>query len=385
MREGKVQSTADPVMEIFKPFIHDGYVSLCNDMSDSAPVRILRDTGASQSLLLADVLPVSEKTSTGTNVLIKGVNSSGYTSVPLHNIYLSSDLISGPVTLGIQSSLPFDGIALLLGNDLAGAQVMVNPLVTKSPCLDQQPDIIEQEIPELYPACAVTRAMNKKVLKMSNNSDFKPDNKFEVGLADTFLCPMFSKDNVPPSLKFDAGNKYLSECHMSKSHLITEQQLDPDLMPLLQRAVDESETFRDPICYFTKDGILMRKWRSPDAPACDDWAVVTQIVVPKKYRSAILHMAHEAPLSGHLGVNKTYKKILSNFYWPNLFKDVSEFCKSCHECQMVGKPNQNIPKAHLQPIPAFEEPFSRILVDCVGPLPKTKAGNIYLLTIMCVY
>ena len=50
---------------------------------------------------------------------------------------------------------------------------------------------------------------------------------------------------------------------------------------------------------------------------------------------------------------------------------------------MVGKPNQTIPKAPLQPIPAFDEPFSRILIDCVGPLPRTKSGNEYLLTIMC--
>ena len=50
---------------------------------------------------------------------------------------------------------------------------------------------------------------------------------------------------------------------------------------------------------------------------------------------------------------------------------------------MVGKPNQVIHKAGLQPIPAFDEPFSRIIIDCVGPLPKTKSGNEYLLTIMC--
>ena len=50
---------------------------------------------------------------------------------------------------------------------------------------------------------------------------------------------------------------------------------------------------------------------------------------------------------------------------------------------MVGKPNQTIPKAQLQPIPAFDEPFSSILIDCVGPLPRTKSGNEYLLTIMC--
>ena len=51
---------------------------------------------------------------------------------------------------------------------------------------------------------------------------------------------------------------------------------------------------------------------------------------------------------------------------------------------MVGKPNQIIPPAPLKPIPAVEEPFSRLIVDYVGPLNKTKAGNEYLLTIMCV-
>ena len=50
---------------------------------------------------------------------------------------------------------------------------------------------------------------------------------------------------------------------------------------------------------------------------------------------------------------------------------------------MVGKPNQKIPRAPLQPIPAFEEPFSIVLIECVGPLPKSKSGNEYLLTIMC--
>ena len=84
-----------------------------------------------------------------------------------------------------------------------------------------------------------------------------------------------------------------------------------------------------------------------------------------------------------MDVNKTRQKILNHFYWPSLRKKVAEFCKSCDACQMVGKPNRIIPKAPLQPIPAVQEPFSRIIVDCVGPLPKTRSENQYLLTIMC--
>ena len=62
----------------------------------------------------------------------------------------------------------------------------------------------------------------------------------------------------------------------------------------------------------------MRKWRSPKIPADDEWAVNHQIVVPKIYRSEILSLAHETPMSGHLGVSKTYHKILNHFYWPGL-------------------------------------------------------------------
>ena len=95
----KVPET-DSVMEIYEPFLSDGFVSLNSDFAQSTPITILRDTGASQSLILADTLPFSEKTSSGTSVLIQGVEC-GFVNVPLHNIYLSSDLVNGPVPVGI--------------------------------------------------------------------------------------------------------------------------------------------------------------------------------------------------------------------------------------------------------------------------------------------
>ena len=126
----EVSFPSKPIMETFEPFMHDGFVSLTSDLSNATAVKILRDTGASQSLLLAGTLPISDKYSAGANVLIKGVDSSNCTPVPLHNVYLSSNLVSGPVTLGVRPSLPFDGVHLLLGNDLAGDKVVINPLVT---------------------------------------------------------------------------------------------------------------------------------------------------------------------------------------------------------------------------------------------------------------
>ena len=83
-------------------------------------------------------------------------------------------------------------------------------------------------------------------------------------------------------------------------------------------------------------------------------------------------------------MKKTYQKVLDHFYWPGIRKDVKAFCRTCHTCQMVGKSNQRPPATPLKPIPVSANPFSHVIIDCVGPLPKTKEGNQYLLTIMCL-
>ena len=228
-------------------------------------------------------------------------------------------------------------------------------------------------------------------------------NDGEIDLTDTFLGQSFTHEiinSLSPNLSGKqtvlSDKSESSHCSsilndkgqghdlVSRSQLCKEQHNDPEILPLLERAFDEKEIDHAPFCFYVKNGILMRKWRPPDVSAEDEWTVNHQIVVPRVYHPEILNLAHETPMSSHLGVNKTYHKILNHFYWPGLKSDVSQFCKSCHTCQMVGKPNQTIQKAHLQSVPAFDEPFSRIIIDCVGLLPKTKSGHEYLLTIMCV-
>ena len=58
--------------------------------------------------------------------------------------------------------LPFKGVHLILGNELAGDTVVVNAIVIKKPNSEKSPDPVEKRIPGLYPACVVTRAMSRK-------------------------------------------------------------------------------------------------------------------------------------------------------------------------------------------------------------------------------
>ena len=371
------------VSEEFKPFVISGHVSLTDDNSNPQPIKIMRDTGCAQTLILDDTLPFSDKSSTKSDVLIKGVGME-FAKVPLHQINLKSDLVSGTFTVGIRPHLPIPGVSMLLGNDLAGGKVIPDPIVSTEPCTDNDS---EEEL-DLFPACAVTRAMSKQISQEEMNDVVEkkttqnqneqnhqnkpnPEESFP-GLEDTFFSQLDSSDEIPSV-----------NDPITKNKLIEEQKKDPKLTEFIQQSLPAQEAEKVPVCFYEEDGVLMRKFRPPDVSAEDEWTIVHQIVVPQVYRAEILSLGHSHPLAGHMGIRRTYDRILSHFWWPSLRKDVTEYCKSCHTCQVVGKPNQTIPKAPLKPIPAFEEPFSRIIIDCVGPLPKTKSGNQYLLTIMC--
>lgn len=168
---------------------------------------------------------------------------------------------------------------------------------------------------------------------------------------------------------------------LGKLELIKAQHADLTLVSCFTTAVKQSALPKHSVAYYFEEEVLMRKWSPPKAE--EDWSTVYQVVVPKPYRLHALSVAHEHELSGHVGIRKTYDSLLKHFFWPSMKSDVAKFCKSCHACQLAGKPNQVIPPAPLKPIPALGEPFERILIDCVGPLPKTKSGNSYLLTLMC--
>ena len=115
------------VLEGFKSFVTDGYVTLtCG--GEAVPVKILRDTGSSQTLLREGVLPLKHLPDQDT-VLVHGVG--GYKNIPLHDIQLNSNLVNGKVSVGVMSQLPVNGVSLILGNDLAGDRVFSSdPIVS---------------------------------------------------------------------------------------------------------------------------------------------------------------------------------------------------------------------------------------------------------------
>ena len=138
--------------------------------SCARPVVILRDTRASQSLMLADVLPLSKGSALKAKALIQGVGHVGdaYTAVSLHRVTLESGLVTGIVTVGVVPTLPVEGVSFLLGNDLAGGKVSVSPMVVEEPETQLETEKLREEFPGIFPACVVT--IGHKLLKLSRMS-----------------------------------------------------------------------------------------------------------------------------------------------------------------------------------------------------------------------
>ena len=72
------------------------------------PVVILRDSAASQSVILKGVLPLSETSSTESAALVRGFDMQ-FVGVPLHTIYLDSELVTGLVVVGVSDEFPVGG------------------------------------------------------------------------------------------------------------------------------------------------------------------------------------------------------------------------------------------------------------------------------------
>ena len=368
-----------------EPFVSDGFVSLSSDFVHATPIRILRDTGASHSLLLVDVLPFSSSSYSGTNVLIMGVDSDDFVSVPLHNIHLSSRLVSGPVTVGVRSSLPHKGIQFILGNDLAGEKVIADPYLPTRSCVDQPVDSVdpvEQKSPGGYSACAVTHAgdrkkeeKEKKTLKnihaiSKKACDVSND---EIDLSETFVGRDMS-DSILPSNSQDTSSLDSSDPKLQSDLINKQRAANTDTTLLFQKAVTPKEAALEPICFYLKNGVLMRKFRPPHMPADEDWPEQHQIVVPSSYRPEVLRIAHETPLSGHLSVSKTYLKLLKNFYWPTMKRDVVRFCQSCHICQNVWSPNNTISDTQAHNVSTLK-PSHASLSDSAHPI-STLQGDM---------
>ena len=72
-------------------------------------------------------------------------------------------------------------------------------------------------------------------------------------------------------------------------------------------------------------------------------------------------------------------RVQERFFWPGMARDVGLWCAACEKCQK-RKPPAKKKRAPMQ-VQVAEEPWSRVAMDMMGPLPRTTRGNKYILVV----
>lgn len=144
------------------------------------------------------------------------------------------------------------------------------------------------------------------------------------------------------------------------------QETDPESSLILQRL----RAGEDVLGYVEKEGVLLRivgknRWK--------------RIFVPINVRQMLLYYFHDNDAT-HPGVQKSYRAIARRFWWPNMYRDILQYVRSCEVCQRIKPHNRPMgaPMSSTVPIGVFE----KVYIDFCGPLLPSSSGNRYVLVLI---
>ena len=100
---------------------------------------------------------------------------------------------------------------------------------------------------------------------------------------------------------------------------------------------------------------------------------------PVNFRTHLLQLAHDSVLSGHYGVEKTFDRLIQDWFWPTMKKDIANYCRECKVCIRNRRTSEQ--RVELKPLQTTTRFNERVHVDLMGPLPAVS-GNKYILVMV---
>jgi hypothetical protein len=144
---------------------------------------------------------------------------------------------------------------------------------------------------------------------------------------------------------------------------------------LLKNVQEKPQSF--PNYAFLNDQLYRYKKPSDSLHDENAW----KLVVAEEDRLRIIQENHCSPENAHMGIFKTSRKIQLYYYWPKLFSDVKKFINSCETCKAY-KTYQGAPLGLMTNPKKINRPMQCLSIDLQGPFPRSKAGNIYILSVL---
>ena len=96
--------------------------------------------------------------------------------------------------------------------------------------------------------------------------------------------------------------------------------------------------------FIRRNGLIYRQFMK-------NGKVSLQLVIPSSLTHSVMNLAHESrKVVNHRGRKETISKVLDEFYWPGVCREVTQFCRSCAICQRTTH-NIKVAMTHCCSVP----------------------------------
>lgn len=148
--------------------------------------------------------------------------------------------------------------------------------------------------------------------------------------------------------------------NLNRVNLALEQREDPTLRSIYRKVGKESRSARGHhYTFLESEDLLYRVCRLSNGNE------FKQIVMPQSFRESVLRAAHERLMPRHAGIRETTYRILEEFYFPDLGRDVKRFVRSCNVC------NRKTPKPQVATAFLVNAPNAATCLQHTGIAMKT--------------
>jgi transposase InsO family protein len=170
-----------------------------------------------------------------------------------------------------------------------------------------------------------------------------------------------SPSNTPPSTTTQSFVYSNQLSPLDPRRLKKEQHDDPEIQQIINEMNGNSND-----CYSMQNGILQRKLPN------GQYVPMIPLVLQKE----ILRSFHDHPTAGHFGRDKTWYRIKNRCFWSNIRQEMNHYVQSCTMCAHFNI-RRHKPPGQMQLIEPPGEVFDLVQMDFTGPLPQSKNGNRY--------
>lgn len=178
-----------------------------------------------------------------------------------------------------------------------------------------------------------------------------------------------SRIHAQPICNVYAGRTKEPDLQITAAAIWEEQHKDPAIVKIFQTLAGDDdqlknqyEVVEDKLYHTTQLKTGQRHYR---------------VYIPRTLVSTLLQHYHSNPLSGHMGIYKTYQRLHDVAFWPGMWADVKNHVKRCIKCQTLKGENRK-PAGKIHQV-STSRPNEMLGVDIMGPMPRSTHQNEYLL------